>query len=241
MISMRAIRFDIRNNKALLCAAALVCAVGTAQAEWVRSSSVTDSAVNNGDGSWTYAYTLNNTSAGGSDDSTPLIVDWELPWFADMGIRDVVSPYGWNWAIETIGVVNNATGWAGVAAWQNPSDPWYSGGTSPYTTGTQVLHWYNACFNGETVGCEWNLQGAIWPEGSLTGFGFTASYAPTAAPYQASWVLSPVLTGDPLFPSAGVPGSPSVTNQQPGQVPEPGILALIGLAGLAGALARRRR
>lgn len=232
----------------LICAAVLTLA-GAAHADWTRSSWVADTVVDNGNGTWTYAYTLQNTSTGAIEndvDDTPWIVDWELPWFGDMGITDITSPWGWSYAIETIGTPNAFTGWAGVAAWQDPADPWYAGPTSPYTTGTQVLHWYSQCFTGFIdggdggIGCEWNLQNGIAPEQELNGFGFTANYAPTAAPYQASWATTPVMTGDPAFPAAGVPASPSVTGQSTGQVPEPGMLALLGLAGLAGILTRKR-
>ncbi|MCQ1551198.1 MAG: hypothetical protein NOF05_20845 [Candidatus Accumulibacter phosphatis] len=45
---------------------------------WTRSSTVTDSVVDNGNGTWTYNCTMNSRSDGGPD-REPFIVDWELP------------------------------------------------------------------------------------------------------------------------------------------------------------------
>jgi len=215
---------------------------------WTRSSTVGDSVTNNNDGTWTYSYQVNNTSqANGGPDREPYIVDWELPWFGDAGITNIVSPSNWTYSIETIGTPNAATGWEGVAAWQDPADPFYAGASSPFTTVTQVLHWYTTCWSGQqpvsalttlaVAVCEFGLQDAIFPGGSLTGFGFDATFAPTGAPYQASWAFLPVRTGDPAFPLGGIPNSPSITPQG---TPEPGVLALLG-AGLLVAMAGRRR
>jgi hypothetical protein len=216
---------------------------------WTRSSTVDDSVTNNNNGTWTYNYQVNNTSQlNGGQDREPFVVDWELPWFGDAGITNIVSPTRWAYSIETIGTPNAATGWEGVAAWQNPSDPFYAGASSPFTTVTQVLHWYSTCWTNRaqptsaitpliTIECEFGLQDAIAPGGSLAGFGFDAEFAPTGAPYQASWSFLPVRTGDPAFPLGGIPNSPSIT---PLAVPEPSDLALLG-AGLLVALAGRRR
>lgn len=198
---------------------------------------------NNGDGTWTYRYTVQNTSTFVPTDddgvATPVIVDWELPWFDDMGITDILSPDGWAYAIEEIGVMNPLTGWQGVAAWQTPGDPWYAGPTSPYTTGTKVLHWYTLCFVSEEMGCEGPAVTGIFPWGERGGFEFIALYPATDAPYQASWEFDRVLTGDPAFPGVAAPASPSVTGQVPTvDVPEPGILSLLGLSLLGLAIFR---
>jgi len=234
-----------------------------AQAAWERNSTVTDSVTDNGDGTWLYEFTVNNTSTFTPDadsdfwNGIPVIVDWELPYFADMGLSNIVSPDGWTYAIETIGVANAATGWDGVAAWQDPSDPFYAGADSPYTTATQVLHWYcdnpvliwggeGSCFNGsnETFGDMIGAPGTFGPS-SLSGFAFTADFGPTAAPYQASWAELPVRSGDPAFPFAGGVGSPTAlgTPTSGTSVPEASSLSLFGLAGLSlfGLSAMRRR
>ncbi len=240
--------------------AALALAIGIAASApalagvsgWTRSSIVSDSVVNNGNGTWAYNYTVSNTSQndGGPDGPLPpILVDWELPWFGDAGITNIVSPVNWTFTIETIGSANPATGWDGVASWQTPGDPFYAGPNSPYTTVSQVLHWYNVCWtNGRAVAttvaatvttCEGDLDGAIFPDESLGGFGFTSDFGPTDAPYQASWTTLPVRSGDPRFPLGGFPNSPAVNAIN--ATPEPSALALLAGALAAGAAAMRRR
>ncbi len=205
------------------------------------ASHVTDVVTDNGDGTFGYAFTVFNDSFfDGSFASDalevvgdPIIVDWELPWFGDAGIDlgSILSPAGWSHAIETIGTANSATGWGGVASWQDPSDPFYAGANSPFTTATQVLHWYNVAWAADNS----QIGGGIFPFSSLAGFGFTADFGPVAAPYQASWAFSPVQSGDPAFPGAGLPGSPLAT------APEPATFLLFGSSLLGLAAWRRRR
>ena len=226
---------------------------GTAAVPWTRNSTVGSSVVDNGDGTWTYGYKVSNTSfqsALSAELDEPILVDWELPWFGDAGIAGITAPRNWDWSIETIDIPNSGTGWGGVAAWQTPSDPFYAGADSPFTTVMKVLHWYNVCnvqpnrplnFQGEDVAvlasCESQFDNAIFPNGSLDGFGFTAGFDPTGAPYQASWAVLPVRTGDPAFPlGGGFPNSPALRDLQ---IPEPGALVLVAIG--LGAMALRRR
>ena len=209
---------------------------------WTRSSTVNDLVVNNNNGTWTYNYTVNNTSQFTriGVDPQPFLVDWELPWFGDAGINvgSIFSPGGWAAAIETIGVANSSTGWEGFASWQDPADAFYAGAGSPFTSVTQVLHWYSICWAAGGESCEGALQDAISPGGSLSGFGYVAEFAETDAPYQASWASLPVLTGDPAFPLGGIPASPLALATQ--VVPEPGLLGLLGIGLVAVMLGRRR-
>lgn len=234
---------------AMPCAAVIA---GTSN-PWERKSHVSDTVVDNQNGTYTYTYTVHNDSdqnPNGTDELEPFVVDWELPYFDDAGfdINDVFSPTGWLAVIETVGTANPDTGWGGTASWQDPNDPFYFGDDSPFTTATQVLHWYSDCWvNGfQPVGvgvspqagteCESALQDAIAPLDSLGGFGYTAAFDKTNAPYQASWANLPVRSGDPAFPLGGLPASPNAT----AQTPAPGTLAL-ALVGAAGVFAARRR
>jgi PEP-CTERM motif len=220
---------------------------GVAIGGWVRSSSVDSLVQNNNNGTWTYNYTLNNISqfTETGPDQQPFIVDWELPWFGDAGIdtMSILSPGGWTFNIETIGVANAATGWEGIASWQDPNDPFFFGANSPFSSVTQVLHWYSLCWvaNGDAEGCGEGgaLDDAIAPGNSLLGFGFDALFDETDAPYQASWAFLPIRSGDPAFPLGGIPNSPLAGGFQ--VVPEPGLLGLLGIGLMAVMLGRRRR
>ena len=214
----------------------------------IQNSHVTDQVSPLTGRNWHYEYTVFNDSFDDGTDDRPLqqglVVDWELPYFEDMNIRNINSPYGWESKIETIGVRNDATGWDGIAAWNDPNDPWFqrlNGSQNPIFQATQVLHWYcndPQVFRGEglwadCLGEESRGGEIIFPNDSLSGFSFDASFGPVEAPYQTSWFFLPVNTGDPSFPSGvSIAGSPS-TLYPTASVPTPSTIALFGL-GLLG-------
>lgn len=204
-------------------------------------------------GRFDYGFRVCNTSTLGEQQPAPLLRDWELPFFGSgsgttidlnaSGITDIATPANWSWSIETIGTPNEATGWEGTAEWQTAGNPmkvffdafFGSAANNPYNSVTHVLHFYTDCF----------FEGPcapIFPNASLEGFGFTADFDSTNAPYQASWLNLPVQTGDPQFPLGGQPANP-VLLQALANVPEPGTVALLGLAlgiGMTPVAARRR-
>ncbi len=219
-----------------------IFSIGQAQAVVVAplptdslQSHVSDDVIDNGGGSWTYKFVVHNDEM---DEFGRIIMDWELPYFDDMGINNIQSPAGWRYAIETIGQPNQATGWQGVAVWQSPGDPWKtifdglygSEAVNPFNSHSKVLHWY--CIGIDVYDCS-----GILPGQSQAGFSFESGFAEGQAPYQASWDNSQVQTGDPAFPDGAIislPNSPSINS-----VPLPGawLLLITGVTGLS--LARR--
>ncbi len=229
----------------------------------IQSSAVTDSVDQNGN-VFEYQFRLCNISAfqGPSPDFAEglLIRDWELPFFGtdlgtdnEAGITNIFTPEGWTFSLEEIGVPNFASGWDGVAVWQDTNDPFFDPRFA-VGTHTHVLHFYTGCLEGgprEVDAAGPNAGGFISAcnpvdpgdearnfDGDVAFFGFDANYGPTGAPYQASWIEAPVNTGDPAFPlGGGIPNSPSLQ-----QVPEPGTMALLATGSLLlGGAARRRR
>lgn len=224
-----------------------------------QTSQVLDAVEDLANGRYEYGFRVCNTSAFGIDQRPELIRDWELPWFTNPAgdnlsdIQNIMTPEGWDWTIEEIGVSNFVTGWDGVAEWQTPGDPFYEffndffGGeaNNPYNDVTHVLHFFTCSdFEGEFGGefCGEFGGNFIFPGQSLEGFGFDSSFDSTNAPYQASWLQLPVRTGDPQFPLGGQPLNPIIQAAlpTPNDIPEPGSLAMLGL-GLGALAARRKR
>lgn len=63
---------------------------------------------------WRYGYRVCNTSRSGdfyNGAEGSIMIDWELPYFADAGITNFATPQGWAASVEDVGVVNPSTGW----------------------------------------------------------------------------------------------------------------------------------
>ena len=90
----------------------------------------------------------------------------------------------------------------------------------------------------------WNTQEfSIAPGASLSGFGFTASYAPVKGPFALGFDNGAMFMGDPAIPGSPLADSAGYTKPFPvTSVPEPETYAMMlaGL-GLLGFAARRRK
>ncbi|RDE48851.1 MAG: PEP-CTERM sorting domain-containing protein [Candidatus Accumulibacter meliphilus] len=202
---------------------------------WTQADHVSGS-VSEAGSSWNYAFQVHNDSFDnspyGGGVPIPVIVDWELPYYSDMGISGIYSPSGWNYEIATVGTPNPFTGWSGDADWMTHPD-WMN---TPFSDVTEVIHWY--CDGGE--GGPPSANCGIFPDNSIGDFGFAAGFAPTDAPYQSSWdYIIPRRVGDPPFPIQLAPASPCALGNC-NDIPEPGTLALLGL-GMAAAFGVERR
>jgi hypothetical protein len=193
-------------------------------------------------GQFLYSFTVVNTSGFSAAQTgffTPVIMDWELPFFSlsDFDTSSITSPAGWGYEIVTPYNADPSF-WNYNAATDPLLDPNQGGDPNLYGPNPEVfneppyiLHWVT----------DDPSQYGIFPGNSLSGFSFLSSYGPFNAPYLASWVDLPPRGGDPPTPEENAfstPLSPARFAAQ--RFPEPGTLLLIG-AGAAGLLLLRRR
>ena len=223
-----------------------VSVILTDPSQIVRTSEVTTVVTDNGNGTWTYNYTVINTSPGPQmllvDDEFivniwPLIVDYEVPLDGPGVVSNVQSPDTWDYEFISAAEYISRFGEA------NPFDSAY------------VMHWYDAEFNepepsraiapnGYTawVETEWGFTPDVY-EPSTDGFIFTSARSPVNGPYLTSWVDEFRNIGDPPLPGGSVGGGGTPTFTPLGAViPEPLTMmgVFLGIGGLGGYIRRRR-
>lgn len=176
-----------------------------------------------------YSFEVFNTTVGAAQfQGIPVIMDWELPLFSldDIIPSSITSPEGWRH--ELVAHPMPPSFWNYRADEDPLLDPGQGGdpnlyGPNPHVfeNPPYVLHWFT----------EEPEQYGIYPEESLSGFGFLSNYLPFNAPYLASWVDLPPRGGDPPIPgnAFGTPLSPARLGAQQFLIPEPSSAALLVL------------
>ncbi|MBI3455598.1 MAG: PEP-CTERM sorting domain-containing protein [Candidatus Rokubacteria bacterium] len=195
-----------------------------------------------------YGFTVVNTTPSGAGPPTPLIVDWELPIFAASDVFDITSPSGWNAEViadptnpaTMTDFYNNPSGAYGQYNWN------YDPATDPLLAADPGLYGPNpGAFENPPFIIHWVtnpdfIESPIFPDDSLSGFGFMSDFGGTNAPYLTSWFFLPPVGGDPPIPGQQQFAFPNSSAFQATQgVPEPASLLL--MAAGAGILLLRRR
>lgn len=227
------------------------------QAAWIQNSFVAGQ-VGGVSAPFTYDFTVQNTSFFDEGSETgvpnePIIVDWELPFFAlsDIaGVNDIndigtiVSPDGWFAEI----IQDPAPfPWDYQAANDPLLDPGQGGDPGLYGPSPQVfddppfiIHWFTTLDEGEVP-----FPFAVRAGEQLSGFGFQSDFSEQNAPYLTTWDELAPISGDPPIPvnAFGTPFSPARQQAQQQVIPEPSSFAVFGalVVVCAGAALWRRR
>lgn len=186
-------------------------------------ASITSIVTQSGPATWQYQLTIHNDSEShdfGAYGPVPWVYWVMIPYFADAGVTNITCPgtcwnalSGQGWFWSTPSV--NSVG--GTPGFGNPND--------------LALSW------------EWPADTPVLGPGtSLSGFGFTASYAPVKGPFNLRFALGQAYFGDPAIPGSPLALAAGYVEPYPVTgVPEAGTYAML-LAGLAwlGVVARRR-
>lgn len=166
-----------------------------------------------GSGGFQYGYTV----SGSTQISCILpgdITSFSVPYFADGGISSISSPTGWSYAIK-------------------PTDSFALG------SGAQTLIW-TASPGYEIASSYWVTdpttgQGVFTPLGHLSGFGYSASFAPVKGPFGIVTSTGFSGIGDPSIPGSPNAMAAGLTAPMPvSSVPETNslVLSLIGLVAI---------
>ncbi len=209
----------VRASFRSLALAAVLCG-GMAHAQfpdpYPTVASVSSIVTQTGPATWQYRMTIHNDSVAHSFNgaSVPFVYWFMVPYFADAGITDITCPgtcwndspgAGWFWSTPKVNEVGGSPGFG------HPDSPYLS----------RALSW------------DWSSDVPVLEPGtSLTGFGFTASYAPVKGPFNLRFALGEELIGDPAVPGSPFARAAGYVEPFPvAGVPEPGTWALL-LAGL---------
>jgi len=214
--------------------------VGQVQSSVIRTSEVSTVVTVNPDGSYTYNYTVKNTSPApqwiwNEVEVWPTIVDFEIPLNHPSVVWNISSPEGWGYEFISYDEYILRYG-------EHPfNSPW-------------VLHWYtgeipdhvrqftngNEIENGNEIGFKPIVPGGYnnrfetnYYEPQTDGFIFTSFQLPVSGPYLASWVDEFRSLGDPPLPG-GTVGGGGTPPFNPIPIPSTFLLLISAFAGLIG-------
>lgn len=189
-----------------------------------RTSEVSTQIKQNQDGSYTYNYTLKNTSPApqlvGDVGVWPTIIDFEIPLNNPSVVCNISSPDQWSYEFISYNDY--------ILRFGEPN-PFLS----PY-----VIHWYTLLIpNG--VGTKpivpegYNsIFGTNYYEPQTDGFIFTSFQPPVSGPYLASWWDEFRNIGDPPLPGGSPVGGGGTPSFNPIPIPPTFLLLISGLAGI---------